>query len=322
MKSIAFSMAFLWVNATVLLGQSFSFTMPTSQFVLIPGGGFESRVSVTVPPGDSVILTATCPQGLMAVFQPAVVHHSQDVFLVVISTDSALAQQQTLHVCARHLNDSITKTIWINDANDGHGFYLIDSARILLDTAFGYLKHIFPTQKIFINSVEQLPWTGCFPYPPLIIVTHHLFVSGNWRATVLWHNMVPPDNWEKVYIYNEQTDSCYGVHIDTWGVFSTIPCEKQHYTIQDVNFSIPEKAPGPEMTCKPNPTSDIINIKLNQGFSTPVRLQLLNTAGQLLRDVVIFEKEYILDLGQEPPGMYVLMAKSASGFKAVKILKQ
>ncbi len=304
-----------------LSGQAFDFRMPNSNFVLIPGGGFESHAWVDVPPGDSVLLTTSAGTGLITLFQPSVVRQSQQVYLVVISTDSTLAQQQTMTVCAHHNNDSITKVLSIRNANNGHGFYLIDSARTWLDTAYAYFKHSFPTQKIFLNNLQQSPWVSCFPYPPLLIVTHHLFVFENWRATVLWHNMVPPDDWAKVFIYNEENDSCYGIHVDSWGTFSFIPCEIMHYNQQDTIMNLPDIPEIALFNLWPNPTEDQLYISFREELMEPTRITVFNIDGRTLQTVEVIRRECTLHLDHLPAGIYMVRACTAEGCRSIKIMK-
>ena len=311
----------LWALMT-LSGQPFDFRMPNTNFLLVPGGGFESQAWVDVPPGDSVILSTTAGTGLMALFQPSTVKQSRYVYLVVISVDSALVQNQSLTVCARCSNDSITKTLQISNANNGHGFYLVDSARTLLDTAFKYLKHALPAQKIYINYIHQLPWTACFPYPPLLIVTHHLFVYDNWRATVLWHNMIPPHDWSKIFIYNEEVDTCYGVKIDTWGDFSIIPCEIMHYNQQDTIMNLPEIAESDLFSLCPNPAGDNLYISLREGVSFPVGLTVLNIAGRIVQRVELTDRESTINLEQLAAGIYIVKVCTPEGCTATKVVKR
>ncbi len=322
MKKLSLLQFFLLSAFLTLSGQSFDFRMPNSNFVLIPGGGFESHAWVDVPQGDSVILTTSVGPGLMAVFQPSIVRQSCLVYIVVISTDSTLAQQQSMSVCARHNNDSITRVLDIRNNNDGHGFYLIDSARTWLDTVYGYLKHSFPTQKIFLNNLQQLPWASCFPYPPLLVVTHHLFIHENWRATVLWHNMIPPDDWVKVYIYNEEIDSCYGVKIDTWGDFSLIPCEIMHYNQQDTIMNIYDIPEGPVFRLWPNPADDKLFISFNEEIRDAVQLTVMNMEGRIIQKTELKDREYCIDINHLPAGIYAVMAGKSDRCRMLKFVKR
>lgn len=321
MKTRLFFFVVSILSGVMLTGQSFQFMMPNSQFVLIPGCSFESKAWIEVAPGDSVVLTASAGPELKALFQPHVVYQNQFVYVVVVSVDSFLSQSQYLTLTARQNNDSLQKVIHIANANDGHGFYLIDSARYYVDTAFGYLKHSFPTQKIFLNNLQHSSWIPSFPYPPLWIVTHHLFVYDEWRIQVLWHNMIPPDNWERVFIYNETCDSCYGININTLGEFSIIPCEIIHYNFQDTLTSIPEDPTIAGFQLWPNPATDQLHIRLDHTGSEAKYLEISSLTGQILFRTELVDHETLLNVSNLQPGMYLITLRANAAVSTKRFIK-
>lgn len=291
-----------------LCSQTFQFSVPNTHFVLIPGGGFETKAWVDVPFGDTVYLTAEAGPGIVAFFQPAKVIHNQMVYLVVISTDSSLVQLQSLRLIARHSNDSIVHFLTVENHNNGHGFYLIDSARYYQDTVFQYLMQVYDASGGLLDSLRQLDWIPCYPYPPLLVVTHHMFVNNDWRNTVLWHNMIPPHNWAKVFLYNEVEGICFGVMIDTWGSYSTIPCEIMHYNYQDTITAIPDDEDPAGFSIYPNPAQGSVNIRKENRAMISLDMTLFSVTGQsILHEFWPFHESCkTLDLGSVPAGVYFL----------------
>jgi hypothetical protein len=305
---------------SLLQAQNFSFNMPNHHFMLIPGGGFESRVWVTVGAGDSVTLKAYPGPGLVAFFQPSVVRGSQFAYLVVVSTAATLPVTQSLRVSALHGGDSISQMIQVDDANDGSGYYLIDSARYYFDTAFAWLRMVHPGQAQQLSMVENLPWIACFPYPPLWIVTHHLFVSGNWRVRVLWHNMIPPDDWARVFISNEELGITWAINMDSYRVISEIPYESMHYVFQDTLTSFPDVSGKREYLLFPNPCSAQVELILSEPSPESCMAQLYNLGGQLLRVCAIDagQQSVSIDMSSYPDGFYLLRA----GNQVMRFIKQ
>ncbi len=323
MKTIIISTLFIVFHwPAMLTAQTFSFSMPNTSFVLIPGGGFETKAWAGVDPEDSVVLSAATSPGLLALFQPSVIYQDQFVYLVVISTDTALAPLSQVELTAVQNNDTIHKSIFISKINDPNGFNLYDSAWYYLDTAFQFLKASYPAQQAFFNSLHQLAWTPCFPYPPLLIVTHHLFVYESWRTAVMWHNMIPPYNWAKVFISNEASGDCWGVNIDTWGNPSLIPCETMHYNQQDSIVNIASRDDPARLTIWPNPSCKGIYIRLPEWEKGDFRPELRNAAGIQVQYNFITDSDDIRYLEMEglPEGMYFISQPGQCGSASEKII--
>jgi hypothetical protein len=41
----------------------------------------------------------------------------------------------------------------------------------------------------------------------LLVVSHYAYWSEDWELTVLWHNMIPPDDWTEIHLRHRWTDS-------------------------------------------------------------------------------------------------------------------
>lgn len=303
--------------------QSLQFSLLNTHFVLIPGGGFETKAWIYVPPGDTVHMQAESGTGMHALFQPATLSASQFVYLVVISTDTNLAPQQTMRLVARTPSDSIVHWITVDNHYNGHGFYLIDSAKYYQAAAFTYLLQALPSQSGLLDSLRQIDWIPCFPYPPLLVVTHHLFVSGDWRMTVLWHNMIPPHNWVKMFLYNELQGISFGVNIDTWGAYSLIPCEIMHYNQQD---TITARQGDPSLygiLAYPNPTDGVLRLQLDNPPPHPMGISLYAANGNQVLSGIWDSgvQEMTLDLHSLPAGVYFLAAPIEAGNRKMKIIK-
>ncbi|HVP11021.1 MAG TPA: hypothetical protein VMV94_07520 [Phycisphaerae bacterium] len=50
-------------------------------------------------------------------------------------------------------------------------------------------------------------WTGTIVKPHILVVTHYLFFSDDWEMGVMWHNMIPPYDWAKIYLRHRYTDT-------------------------------------------------------------------------------------------------------------------
>jgi len=49
-------------------------------------------------------------------------------------------------------------------------------------------------------------WTGTIVKPHILVVTHYLFFSEEWEMGVMWHVMIPPYDWARIYLRHRYTD--------------------------------------------------------------------------------------------------------------------
>ncbi len=80
----------------------------------------------------------------------------------------------------------------------------------------------------------------------------------------------------------------------------------------------------PRLHVFPNPTQDIMYVSVSLAHASPIHLSLINSLGQ----TIYTEKkpsgliDHRIDIGQFPPGIYLLTAESARLSVSVKVIKQ
>ena len=53
---------------------------------------------------------------------------------------------------------------------------------------------------------DQTEWIPTIVKPHILVVTHYLFFSDEWELGVMWHVMIPPYDWAKIYLRHRYTD--------------------------------------------------------------------------------------------------------------------
>lgn len=101
------------------------------------------------------------------------------------------------------------------------------------------------------------------------------------------------------------------------------------FTYQGILLALDESQPRPQQVTDlvnifPNPTSGSITIKGKREFRKPVRIQLYNLAGVLLKEQTSFRNEFTADLSQFLPGVYIMKLYNGNGqeVQIVKIVRQ
>ena len=51
-----------------------------------------------------------------------------------------------------------------------------------------------------LGITNKTVWTGTVVNPRVLVVTHYMFLSGEWEMYVTWHVMIPPYDWAKIYL--------------------------------------------------------------------------------------------------------------------------
>jgi hypothetical protein len=73
----------------------------------------------------------------------------------------------------------------------------------------------------------------------------------------------------------------------------------------------------------PNPTDDVLNVRLPEILAEPAQLALFNTAGQLvLEDTNGVENLRTLDVSQLPAGLYLLRVRSGAAVVSFRVMVQ
>lgn len=266
--------------------QDFELLVPNKNFMAEAGTGVDTKIKVQFKEGfsNAVCLSSSAPEGISAIFQPDTIWKTDTVVLSVFVNKSGLAGEQ-LSVILK-ATDSFTSfqetiTITVLPGDTYLDNYLATQYR---DTALKYLITKYPEIIDNYGDLSHFSWQGFFSYPPLDIVSHYVNLYENWRINVQWHVMVPPYNWKKIFIYNNEIDEGWGIEMDTDDKFKEIPCEKWYYFNQDTNaftgiipFNEDYRA-----TIYPNPFRDEITIKFPENLKQALYFNLYNTNGSVI----------------------------------------
>lgn len=57
-----------------------------------------------------------------------------------------------------------------------------------------------------LGITDETEWDGAVVFPGMLIVSHYLFFSDEWEMGVMWHVMVPPNDWAEIYLRHRFTD--------------------------------------------------------------------------------------------------------------------
>jgi hypothetical protein len=289
-------------------GQTFYLDLPNTIFQAEYGAGFDTRLYLgfTNSSHGKVFLSAQTPQGIAAVIQPDTVSINDTIVLSVMVTDSNLiGQTLAIPINAADSTGVITKTINVQITNNW-GTFPSYPATTYRDQAINFLNTMHPEIISEYGNMLTYNWQGFWQFPPLLVVSNYVFLTNNWRCNVLWHIMIPPYDWKKIFIYNDIEDVCWGVNIDTDGNITEIPCEKHYYFYQDTNdLSIKRDAKELNIVQNyPNPCTNFTTILFSQPDKNTI-LRIFNSDGQLVHeDKDIQSKEVKLENIRWRSGLY------------------
>lgn len=292
--------------------QPFEIQIPNDHFEAEAGTGIDTRLKVTIHESSAgpVYLSSEAPESIGIIIQPDTVFHTDTVVLSVMVSDSSLSGQKIrIGVNATDKTASAGQDIYLKVV-PGNLAYLNDQlARTYRDSAIQYLLARYPGPSEKFGNLPDSAWSGFYPYPPLDIVSHYVYLTGNWRINVLWHVMVPPYDWKKIYIYNEEDDFCRGINIDTEGICTEIPCEKYYYFYQDTfNITnIPVIIPASQQSFNfPNPFSQETTITFPNTQHDPYTVYLFDANGRRIkRYPCIRDDHFVIHRGNLSPGVYL-----------------
>ncbi len=315
-----FILCFILIITSTLsaIPQNFKIEIPNRNFEMEAGTGVDTKLKVIIneTSSDPVYLSASTPEGIGAYIQPDTMLHTDVVVLSFFVTDTALAGQKiTVSILAT--DHTISEQHYINlNVIPGNNAYMDDHlARAYRDSALKY---------IYGNTLDYV-WSGFYPYPPLDIVSHYVFLSGNRRMNVLWHVMVPPHDWKKIYIYNEAEEVCRGINIDTDGICTEIPCDKIYYFYQDtINITdITEiETPSLQSFNYPNPFGYKTTILFPNPQNEPYTLNLYDSQGHLIKKFgCITDDKFNINRGNLLPGIYYYQIKGKQVFQGKMVVQ-
>jgi len=101
--------------------------------------------------------------------------------------------------------------------------WLLEEAVLVRDRFIPYLAQNHPE----FGITEGTQWTGTIVKPHILVVSHYLFFSDDWEMGVMWHIMIPPYDWAKVYLRHRYTNMQpqYAFEISS---LSAVPPEPPH----------------------------------------------------------------------------------------------
>ncbi len=299
-------------------GQSFIFNVPNTHFQLEYGAGVDTRIGINFSGSDPfpVYLSADVPPGIVAVFQPDTVYHNDTLVLSMMVKDSTLTGSYDFTIRAKDSVHEVLKTIHLLVQNNGSNMFPEYPALTYRDIAFGYLNTVHPEISSVYGEFSTFDWNGFWQYPPLIVVSNYVFLSNNWRCNVLWHIMIPPYNWKKVFVYNEQEDVCLGVNIDTDGNCTEIPCEKHYYFYQDSVALDADNIPRQsiEVQIYPNPSSSYTTLRFSNPGNRKHTLRVYALPSDLVAEITdLCGEEVRIPTNKWKPGIYIFKLENLEG---------
>jgi hypothetical protein len=320
------SISLLIMSINYCQGQSFYFSVPNIHFIAEPGAGIDSRLYVGFSQSvhGKAVITAEPPSGVTVIFQPDTLSESDTVIMSLMITDSNLINQTVPFIIkAKDSTGEITSTIYIKVVNEW-GHLTDDPARQYLEQAINYLNSQYPNIINTYGNMQNYDWQGFWPYPPLLGISNYVFLTNNWRCNVLWHVMLPPYDWKKIFIYNSQKNVCFGVYMDTDGNLSEIPCQKHYYFVQDTfALSVPDDEVANQLPIIfPNPSSGHLFIALQQNIEENISLKIMNPEGQIVYEKYDLKARENLDISHLADGIYFCCIQTKIKTETIKLVVQ
>ncbi len=75
------------------------------------------------------------------------------------------------------------------------------------DRFIPYLAEVHPE----LGIDEDTEWTPSIVKPHILVVSHYLFFNEEWEMGLMWHVMIPPHDWARIYLrhrYDEVAPQC------------------------------------------------------------------------------------------------------------------
>lgn len=73
---------------------------------------------------------------------------------------------------------------------------LLEAAAPLRDRFVAWLATEHPE----LGLTPDTAWTPTIVQPHILVVSHYLFLSEEWEMGVMWHIMIPPHDWARIYL--------------------------------------------------------------------------------------------------------------------------
>ncbi|MFX0207300.1 MAG: hypothetical protein ACFFDT_15035 [Candidatus Hodarchaeota archaeon] len=57
-----------------------------------------------------------------------------------------------------------------------------------------------------LGITSETVWTGTIVKPHILVVMYYLFFSDEWEMGLIWHVMIPPHDWVRIYLRHRTTE--------------------------------------------------------------------------------------------------------------------
>lgn len=306
--------------------QDLEIILPNKNFMAEVGTGIDTRLKIKNGGDNPVYLNINAPEGITAIIQPDTLSISDSAVISIIAESEFLAcKKYKLYLQCTQQPLTIEDTICLNVIPGDNHFTDNYFAIQYRDTALKFIVKEHPEIIEKYGNLMSFMWTGFYTYPQPDVVSHYVFLAGNWRMNVMWHVMVPPYNWKKIFVYNEEKKVGWGINLDTDNIPTEIPCEKHYYFNQDTNAVTSYR----ENSVRANKAMSLPNPFLNKTriqFSNPNHdlydFYLFDINGKRMRPIEMIQNDHI-DLYREnlEPGIYFYQLRGKNFFNGKLIVQ-
>jgi hypothetical protein len=137
-------------------------------------------------------------QGAAVVIEPEEVAGSLVAEVNVSPVEASVGETLTLSVHAVR-GDTTRQAEALLDVNPGNPDDFperVEQATVIRDKFIPWLAEHHP--ELGIDGTTE--WESVVVTPTILVVMHHLFFSEEWEMEVRWHVMIPPYDWERIYL--------------------------------------------------------------------------------------------------------------------------
>lgn len=69
-----------------------------------------------------------------------------------------------------------------------------------------------------LGITASTPWEGSIVRPGILVVMHYLYFSDEWEMGLMWHVMIPPHDWARIYLRRRyvETAPSLAFEIPSW----------------------------------------------------------------------------------------------------------
>lgn len=188
---------------------SFSLVVAPAQFApAIPGQECMFLVGINQPNGaegnvDPVQLSVTADHCAVSI-SPPTIQVGQVAEVTLVPKDDALEERVDASIRGQRGTDVETATVsfevWSGEDT------VEEEAIVLRDRFVEWLAEAHPE----LGITASTDWESRVVRPVWLVVTHYMFLSGEWELGVSWHIMIPPSDWARIYLrhrFDEMTPS-------------------------------------------------------------------------------------------------------------------